>query len=129
MKTSTKTKATGFRVHAYSGCDTCRKALKFLSARGIGAEVLPIRETPPTVAELRRMLDHVDGDLRRLFNTSGQDYRALGMAGRLPGMSIDEALALLASNGNLVKRPFLLGPDVGLVGFRDEEWERAFPGG
>lgn len=127
MKTSTKAK--GIRVHAYSGCDTCRKALKHLAARGIEAEVLPIRETPPTVAELRRMLEFVGGDLKRLFNTSGQDYRALGISQRLPGMGVDEALDLLASNGNLVKRPFLLGPGIGLVGFREEEWGRAFPGG
>lgn len=125
MKTSPKPK--GIRVHAYSGCDTCRKALKFLAARGVEVEVLPIRETPPTVPELRRMLGHVGGDLRRLFNTSGQDYRALGIAQRLPGMKVDEALELLASNGNLVKRPFLLGPDIGLVGFREEEWERCWP--
>lgn len=115
---------TGIRVYAYSGCDTCRKALRFLESRGIEVEVLAIRETPPTPEELRRMLKHLGGDLRRLFNTSGQDYRALGLSERLPGMSVDDALGLLAANGNLVKRPFLLGPDIGLVGFREEEWKR-----
>ena len=115
---------TGIRVYAYSGCDTCRKALRFLASRGIEVEVLAIRETPPTPEELRRMLEHLGGDLRRLFNTSGQDYRSLGLSERLPGMSVDDALGLLAANGNLVKRPFLLGPDIGLVGFREEEWKR-----
>jgi arsenate reductase len=115
------------RVYAYSGCDTCRKALKFLTARNVAHEVLAIRETPPSIPELRRMLDFVGGDLRRLFNTSGQDYRALGIADRLPTLQVDEALARLAGNGNLVKRPFLLTPDTGRLGFRLEEWETLFP--
>ena len=74
-------------------------------------------------AELRRMLDHVGGDLRKLFNTAGQDYRALDMKSRLPKMSVDEELKLLAGNGNLVKRPFALARTKGAVGFREEEWE------
>ena len=61
------------------------------------------------MAELRQVLDAVQGDLRRLFNTSGKDYRELGMKDKLPGMSEDEALDLLASNGNLIKRPVALG--------------------
>ena len=64
-------------VYAYAGCDTCRKALRFLSDRGIPHTVIPIREQPPTKAELRRMLKLCGGEIRRLFNTSGQDYRAL----------------------------------------------------
>lgn len=123
------TPSTPVRVHAYSGCDTCRKALKFLVARGVPHEVVAIREHPPSVAELRRMLEAVGGDLRRLFNTSGQDYRAMGLGARLGSLGVDEALGLLAANGNLVKRPFLLTPTAGLVGFREEEWDRLFPGG
>lgn len=112
------------RVHAYDGCETCRKALKFLANRKIAFEVVPIREQPPTVAELRRMLGHLGGDLRRLFNTSGRDYKALNMKERLPKLTGHEALELLAKNGNLVKRPFALGAKAGVVGFRPEEWER-----
>ena len=112
------------RVFAYEKCDTCRKALKFLAARKVAHEVIPIRERPPTVAELRAMLAHVGGDLRKLFNTSGRDYKALNMKARLPKLSTDEALALLAANGNLVKRPFALTPRAGVVGFREEKWER-----
>jgi len=112
------------RVYAYEKCDTCRKALKFLATKNVAHEVIPIRQQPPTLAELRAMLAHVDGDLRRLFNTSGQDYRALDLKSRLPKLSEDEALALLASNGNLVKRPFALTPRTGVVGFREEEWAR-----
>jgi len=112
------------RVYAYAGCDTCRKALKFLAAKKIAHEVIPIREQPPTIAELRTMLVHVGGDLRKLFNTAGQDYRALDLKTRLPKLSVDEALTLLARNGHLVKRPFALTPKAGVVGFREEEWER-----
>ena len=113
------------RVFAYKNCDTCRKALKFLTERKIAHEVIAIREQPPTVKELRAMLGHV-GDLRRLFNTSGGDYKDLNMRERLPKMSVDKALALLASNGNLVKRPFALTASTGAVGFKPEEWERLF---
>jgi arsenate reductase len=112
------------RVYAYAGCDTCRKALKFLAGRGVAHEVIAIREQPPTVAELRRMLGHVGGDVRRLFNTSGQDYRAMNLKATLPKMSEDEALTLLSKNGNLVKRPFALGAKHGVVGFKLDEWER-----
>ena len=112
------------RVWAYAGCDTCRKALKFLNERGVAHEVIAIREQPPAVAELRRMLGHVGGDLRRLFNTSGQDYRTMKMSERLPALMVEEALALLAKNGNLVKRPFALSKTSGVVGFKPEEWER-----
>ena len=112
------------RVWAYQGCDTCRKARKFLAERKIAHEVIAIREQPPGVAELRAMLAHVGGELRQLFNTSGGDYKALNMKDRLPGMSVDEALALLAANGNLVKRPFALGENRGTTGFKQEEWDR-----
>ena len=112
------------RVFAYKNCDTCRKALKFLAERKIAHEVIAIREQPPTVKELRAMLGHVGGDLRRLFNTSGGDYKELNMKERLPKLSIEEALTLLAANGNLVKRPFALTASAGVVGFKPEEWER-----
>jgi arsenate reductase len=114
------------RVYAYAGCDTCRKALKFLAEHNVAHEVVPIREQPPTVAELRAMLAHVGGDLRRLFNTSGQDYKALNMKDRLPRMTTDEALELLASRGNLVKRPFALTKTAGVVGFKPDEWRERF---
>jgi arsenate reductase len=112
------------RVYAYSCCSTCRNAIKFLNEYGISHEVLPIRETPPKVGELRKMLKHVGGEVRKLFNTSGLDYKAQGLKNRLPAMPAGEALALLSCNGNLVKRPFVIGgDDVGLVGFKPEQWK------
>lgn len=112
------------KVYAHAGCDACRKALKFLRAQGAAYEVIPIREQPPTRVELRRMLAVYGGDVRRLFNTSGTDYRALGLSTQLPGLSTDDALKLLTTNGNLVKRPFVVTADAGAVGFKEAEWQR-----
>ena len=111
------------RVYTYEKCDTCRRAVKWLSAQGVTAQIVPIRESPPTIAELRKMLRHV-GDLRRLFNTSGKDYKEQKMKERLPNLTEDEALALLSKNGNLVKRPFALVAGAGAVGFKEDEWSR-----
>jgi arsenate reductase len=113
------------RIYAYQNCDTCRRALKWLAAQKIDHEVIPIREKPPTVAELKTMLGRV-GELRRLFNTSGQDYKAMNMKERLPKLSESEALTLLAANGNLVKRPFAIGKSAGTTGFDEDEWKRMF---
>lgn len=112
-------------VYAYRSCDTCRKGLARLRERGLAFTEVAIREQPPTPAELRRALAAVGGDLRRLFNTSGQDYRAQGIAQRLPGMDAEAAIALLAANGNLCKRPLVLGPGVAVVGFKPAEWDAA----
>ena len=111
------------RVYEYSGCGTCRKARKYLAAKGVDHTLIPIREQPPTATELKRMLALYDGNVKKLFNTSGGDYRAAKLGEKLPGMSADEALALLASNGNLVKRPFVLTAKRGLVGFQEEAWD------
>ncbi|MGB0745034.1 MAG: arsenate reductase family protein [Opitutales bacterium] len=111
------------KVYTYKNCSTCRKATKWLEAKGLEFEELPIRETPPSKAELKVMLAHYDGDLRRLFNTSGGDYRELGLKDTLPSMSEAEAFELLCKRGNLVKRPFLLGDGFGLAGFKEGDWE------
>jgi arsenate reductase (glutaredoxin) len=111
------------KIYSYKGCGTCRNALKYLDAKGVRYELLPIREQPPTVAELEKMLAIYDGDLRKLFNTSGQDYKALNMKEKLPKLSVKEALALLSKNGNLVKRPFVLTAKGGVVGFKPDEWK------
>lgn len=68
------------------------------------------------------MLGYQADELRKLFNTAGGDYRELNMNEKLPAMAVEEALELLASRGNLVKRPFLLGDGVGLVGFKEADW-------
>lgn len=111
------------RIYTYEKCDTCRKALRFLAERKVAHENIPIREQPPTVTELKAMLGHV-GELRKLFNTSGQDFRAMNMKDKLPKLSEAEAITLLSKHGNLVKRPFALTAKAGVVGFREEEWEK-----
>ena len=111
------------RVYVYSKCSTCRDALRLLEERGVTPEVVPIREQPPTVAELRQMLGYLGGDVRRLYNSSGMDYRSMGLKDHLPQMSLEEALELLSKNGNLVKRPFALAADRGVVGFKREQWD------
>jgi arsenate reductase len=113
------------KIYEYDGCSTCRKALKFLDARGVAYRRAPIVETPPTVAELKAMLGFA-GDLRRLFNTSGVLYREMGVGEKLKTMSESQALALLAKHGKLVKRPFVLLKDRGLLGFKEDEWAAAF---
>ncbi len=113
-----------WKVYGYDKCDTCRKALKFLDAKKIAYQKIDITVQPPTLAELQRMLKEV-GDVRKLFNTSGQAYREGKVGEKLPGLSSDEALTLLAANGRLIKRPFVLYAKGGLVGFRPPEWEKA----
>lgn len=113
------------RVYEYENCSTCRQALKFLDARKIAYERVAIVETPPTVKELETMLGYA-GDLKRLFNTSGVLYREMGIGAKLKTMSPKDALALLAKHGKLVKRPFVLLPGRGLLGFKEEEWKAAF---
>jgi len=86
-------------------------------------EEYPIRETPPKPSELKTMLKAYDGELKRLFNTSGGDYREQKLGPKLPAMSDKDTIALLAANGNLVKRPFVLGEEVALVGFSESVWQ------
>lgn len=110
------------KIYTLSNCSTCRDATKWLRARGVAFEERAIRETPPTRAELRTMLAGHDGQIRRLFNTSGMEYRAQKLAEKLPKMNEAEALELLAGNGSLVKRPFVIGDGVALVGFDEARW-------
>ena len=113
------------KVYLYEKCGTCRKALKWLDERGIAYEAIPIRETPPNKSILKKMLQAKDGQRKKLFNTSSKDYRDPEVKDRLPHLTDDEAIALLASRGNLIKRPFVLDGEVALVGFREDEWEAA----
>ena len=109
------------RFYAYSGCGTCRKAQTWLQARGFSVETVDITRQPPSLAELRAALTQLGRG--RLFNTSGQSYRALGAAA-VKAMDDDQALAALAVDGRLIKRPFLVAADGRiLTGFRPQEWQ------
>lgn len=116
-------------VYTLSNCDTCRKATKWLRAQDAPFVERAIRETPPSVAELRRALAAHDGDVRKLFNTSGRDYREQQLGDKLPGLTEAQALTLLAGNGNLVKRPFLVAKGWARAGFSEAGWTAALATG
>ena len=112
-------------VYIYQKCSTCRDAVKWLDDHGVAHRTKAIRETPPAAAELESALKLLGGDIRKLFNTSGMDYRSLGLKDRLPAMSGAQCIDLLLQNGNLVKRPFVIGNGIALAGFKPETWEKA----
>lgn len=108
----------------YPPCSTCAKAEKWLKERGFDYEIRHIKEQNPTAQELSAWQEKSGLPLKKFFNTSGMRYRELELKDRLPAMSRQEQLALLASDGMLVKRPILLSKDLVLVGFREKEWEK-----
>ena len=109
----------------YSKCTTCQKAQKWLQAKGADFTVRPIKEDNPTAEELRLWQRTSGLPLKKFFNTSGLQYKALHLKDKLPAMTEDEQLALLSSDGMLVKRPILVGDGFVKVGFREAEWEEA----
>ncbi len=110
------------RIFVYARCATCRKAIAWLDRNGIPFHSLDITATPPSTEELRSALQQL-GSRSRLFNTSGQSYRALGSA-TVKAMEDDTALAALAADGKLIKRPFLITAQGRiLTGFHPPEWE------
>ena len=107
----------------YPKCTTCQKSAKWLEEQGIEVTVRDIKQDNPTEAELRAWHKLSGLPLKRFFNTSGLQYKALGLKDKLPAMSEDEQFALLATDGMLVKRPLLVGEDFALPGFKQAEWE------
>ena len=106
----------------YPKCTTCQKAKKWLEGQGKEFQIRDIKEENPTVEELRLWWQRSGLPLKKFFNTSGLQYKALGLKDQLPGMSEEEQLALLASDGMLVKRPILVGEELVLVGFKEPDW-------
>ncbi|MBL8974377.1 MAG: Spx/MgsR family RNA polymerase-binding regulatory protein [Myxococcales bacterium] len=111
--------------YAYPGCDTCRKARRWLDEHGVDYREVNIASEPPNATTLRELQTRAGVPLRKLFNTSGQLYRDGGYAERLKTMNDDTALAELAAHGMLIKRPLLLADPVALVGFRADDYARA----
>ena len=107
----------------YPKCSTCRKAKNWLDEHGIEYESRHIIDDNPTAEELRQWWEISGLPLKRFFNTSGMKYRELKLKDKLPDMSEDEQLDLLATDGMLVKRPVLVDGDTVLVGFKIKEWE------
>ena len=110
----------------YPACSTCQKALAWLDAHDIAYEVRDIKEQNPTEEELRAWQAKSGLPLRRFFNTSGMKYRELGIKAKLDaGMTDEEAYALLATDGMLVKRPIIVTDNAVLTGFKEAAWEEA----
>ena len=114
------------KFYQYPKCSTCKKAKAFLKANGITFQDINIKEKTPTIAELKLMLSTYNGELKKLFNTSGLIYRELGLKDKIADMKVSEALSLLKKNGMLIKRPFLLSKKVQLVGYKEKEWKEIF---
>ncbi len=107
----------------YPRCTTCQRARQWLDARHVAYTVRDIKIDNPTYDELAAWHRISGLPLKRFFNTSGLQYKALGLAEKLAGMDEDAQLKLLAADGMLVKRPILVGDGFVLVGFREPEWE------
>ena len=107
----------------YPKCTTCQKAKKWLDDNNQNYELRDIKLDNPTLYELTEWYKKSELPLKRFFNTSGLLYKSLDLKNKLPEMSEDEMLKLLATDGMLVKRPLLIGDDFVLVGFKEAEWE------
>jgi arsenate reductase len=107
----------------YPKCTTCQKARKWLDGHGAKYAIRDIKENNPTYDELKAWLAASGLPIKRFFNTRGLLYKSLELKDKLPSMTKDECLKLLATDGMLVKRPLLVGDDFVLVGFKEQEWE------
>lgn len=110
-------------VLAYRKCSTCVKALKWLDASGVEYTERPMKEENPSYEELKKWYEMSGLPLKKFFNTSGKLYKEMQLKDKLPEMTEDEQLKLLATDGMLVKRPLVVGEDFVLVGFKEAEWE------
>lgn len=106
----------------YPKCSTCQKAKKWLDDNNIEYTERNIKEENPTAEELKAWYDKSGLPLKKFFNTSGLIYKSMNLKDKLPDMSEKEQLALLSSDGMLVKRPVIIGDNVVLTGFREKEW-------
>ena len=107
----------------YPKCTTCQKAKAWLEAQGAVYTLRDIKEENPSLEELRMWWQASGLPLKKFFNTSGLQYKALALKDKLPSMTEEEQLALMATDGMLVKRPILVGENFVLTGFRQAEWE------
>ena len=111
------------KVLVYRKCSTCMKALKWLEANQVVFDERPIKEENPSYEELKAWYEMSGLPLKKFFNTSGMMYKQMNLKDKLKGMSEDEQLELLATDGMLVKRPLVIGDDFVLTGFKEKEWE------
>lgn len=112
----------------YPPCSTCKKAKIWLDERGVSYTDRHIKENNPSYEELKAWYERSGLPLKRFFNTSGLAYKSLNLKERLPGMSEEEQLRLLASDGMLVKRPLLITDSAVLPGFKEAQWVEVIEG-
>ncbi len=110
-------------VLVYRKCSTCQKALKWLEDNRVNFDERPIKEENPSYDELKEWYQKSGLPLKKFFNTSGLLYKELKLKDKLPTMSEEEQLQLLATDGMLVKRPLVVGDDFVLTGFKEAEWK------
>jgi arsenate reductase (glutaredoxin) len=114
--------------YAYPKCGTCRKAKKWLDDQGIAYKEIHIVENPPAKQEMKEIYQAGEFELKKFFNTSGLKYRELGLKDRLPDMSEEEQLEMLASDGMLIKRPLAWDGRKVTLGFKEADFERSWLG-
>lgn len=108
------------KIYYYNKCGTSRRAKKFFDEKGIDYEIVQIIEEPPTKNELKTMVMKSGLDVKKFFNTSGQSYRELGMKDKIKSLNHEELLAILASDGKMIKRPVITDGEKVTVGWNDE---------
>lgn len=113
-------------VYQYPRCSTCRKALKWLEANNLSVDILDIVEEAPDAATLQAAIERSKLPHRRFFNTSGKVYREGNYKDIVGDMSTQEAANALSSNGMLIRRPLVIADTFVLVGFREDDWAKAF---
>jgi arsenate reductase len=112
------------KIYGYDKCGTCRNAAKWLKANQVEIEEsIPLFEKPPTASELKKMLADSGLAIKKFFNTSGEVYKEMALKDKLPGMTEQQQLELLASNGRLIKRPIVTDGHQVTVGFKEAEYK------
>ena len=114
------------KLYGYKKCSTCRKAEKALEALGIEYSYIDITETPPSASALKKWVKTNDIEIKKLFNTSGVQYRELDIKSKLPELKEPEVFKLLAGNGRLIKRPIVTDGEAATVGFKDADFHKVW---
>jgi arsenate reductase len=114
------------KIYTYKKCGSCQKAIKWLKDHNCNYEEFSIRDQIPKISELEQMLFSYDGEIKKLFNTSGKDYREMDYKNKITSKTNEQLLDDLSKNGNLIKRPFVLSKNCNLVGFSAKIWEIKF---
>lgn len=114
------------KLYGYKKCGTCRKAEQALAMYKTDYQFVDITEKPPSASMLKKMVNQADAEIKKLFNTSGVQYRELKIKDKLPGLTEADIFKLLASNGRLIKRPIVTDGVFTTIGFKEDEFKRAW---